>query len=409
MKLLFNIENILKNEKMNEFITSYGISFTEFRELCKETGAIISGSVSLYLYLKQQGLEPGFEPNNINIWVTNKALNKTDTLRIYEYSNCFISFLEMYGYINMNSLSYTDEKHHNNIDSGRGNITICLEHLDNKHKIYITIINALSAHDYVMNTGLLNICSIIWNAEYDSLFHANSISINKKQMYINRDFRRSFDSLTINEKDFISKYKNRGFEFTNNPDIIGINFDHRIISRKSELHNQNIFDLFDYEEFSIAEYIRLSKENIIIKTGEQYSGFNRFVFIDYLQSKDVILDGLGNVCSTPLNQTIHSMYIDLFKNREYSIYELQPYYTVFIEGVKQQTYSLHSILCYSANSFENKQCLKEALPPILKKKPIEPYEDFGSNIEENMLSSYNIQTDLYTNNRSLTDFIIRNL
>ena len=54
---------------MEEFLDSYELPFHAFRTLVTENNALVAGSAALALYLKQEGVDPGFEPNDLDIWV----------------------------------------------------------------------------------------------------------------------------------------------------------------------------------------------------------------------------------------------------------------------------------------------------------------------------------------------------
>ena len=61
---------------MEALITSYGINFQDFQAFfntttCPNIGlrAIVAGSFALHGYLKQEGIHPGFMPNDIDVFM----------------------------------------------------------------------------------------------------------------------------------------------------------------------------------------------------------------------------------------------------------------------------------------------------------------------------------------------------
>ena len=54
---------------MEHFLVSYGLDMGRFQELLNETNALVAGSAPLALYLQQHGIEPGFEPCDLDIWI----------------------------------------------------------------------------------------------------------------------------------------------------------------------------------------------------------------------------------------------------------------------------------------------------------------------------------------------------
>jgi len=54
---------------MNAFATSYGLPFAEFRTLLQDTRYLVAGSSALANYLAQEGQDPGFTPNDMDVWI----------------------------------------------------------------------------------------------------------------------------------------------------------------------------------------------------------------------------------------------------------------------------------------------------------------------------------------------------
>lgn len=62
---------------MDELITSFGIDFDKLHEILKNDQSIIVGGAPLACLLKQHGVDPGFEPRSINIFMpTGIAISK---------------------------------------------------------------------------------------------------------------------------------------------------------------------------------------------------------------------------------------------------------------------------------------------------------------------------------------------
>ena len=88
---------------MESFITSYGIHFPDFQNIINDTGALVAGSSALALYLGQEEIDPGFKPNDVDIWLSSddecncnscRKGNKNPELNI----NKLIDFLAEFGF-----------------------------------------------------------------------------------------------------------------------------------------------------------------------------------------------------------------------------------------------------------------------------------------------------------------------
>ena len=63
---------------MESFLTEYHIDFLPFQALLRETPSLIAGSSALALYLKSNGIDPGYEPGDIDIWIERELKNVTN-------------------------------------------------------------------------------------------------------------------------------------------------------------------------------------------------------------------------------------------------------------------------------------------------------------------------------------------
>ena len=82
---------------MEEFITSYGLPFHDFQELLKRINGLVTGSAALAMYLKQEGIDPGFVPNDIDIFIQERGISSV--------CNVLVRFLRKYGFRPMGILN----------------------------------------------------------------------------------------------------------------------------------------------------------------------------------------------------------------------------------------------------------------------------------------------------------------
>ncbi|NDB85682.1 MAG: hypothetical protein EB127_23720, partial [Alphaproteobacteria bacterium] len=85
---------------MESLLTSYALPFEGFRTLVTQQNALVAGSTALALYLKQEGIDPGFEPNDLDIWVEETHDTWFTSGRVNQLANStiFTLFLVKHGY-----------------------------------------------------------------------------------------------------------------------------------------------------------------------------------------------------------------------------------------------------------------------------------------------------------------------
>jgi hypothetical protein len=68
------------------------LHYNNFFEIINKENYLVSGSTALYFYLKQEGIEPEFKPNDLNIF-TNSSIEELRTfLEYYDYKNKEIEY-----------------------------------------------------------------------------------------------------------------------------------------------------------------------------------------------------------------------------------------------------------------------------------------------------------------------------
>jgi hypothetical protein len=186
---------------MEELITSYGLPFHDFQKLLKRIDGVVTGSAALAMYLKQEGIDSGFVPNDIDIFIQERGESSvcselTQFLRKYGFKKSDKFDVEEGGrsyYPELNDIltvdSYTNE-------AGKEIQIICL--VDTM---------AERIEDYICTQFDLSICATWWDSER---FHTLNPSLTKRKMMYRID--KPLVLLIDSKLDTrIEKYLLRGF------------------------------------------------------------------------------------------------------------------------------------------------------------------------------------------------------
>jgi hypothetical protein len=352
---------------MKEYIEGCGIKYDEFRYMLRRENMFVAGSAALSLYLKQEGIESGFEPNDLDIFVysTSQVKDIIDTLMTkYQFT------------IQKYITSASSEEYYDNMAL----IDSVVNYKNSSGKIiqFIFIIQSDILH-YIMSQFDMTCCRTWWHA-YKEVFTTSDPGLtNKKKVFLvgpysNKSVFEIENSKTITR---IDKYKERGFIFVERKCPCIDKSDKRAFSDNYNWNNLTIEDIISLDNKPVKEYLEESSWNIVIKCGDNMYGFHRKTLMKMMDSKksyNTILH--KDICDTPFNQSILLSQLDFFKWSDYSIYELVYKYSVTNEYIKVK--SLHDIKCYTVEGFEKGECIHHALapinpknPPTILKKPVE--------------------------------------
>jgi hypothetical protein len=118
--------------------------------------------------------------------------------------------------------------------------------------------------------------------------------------------------------------------------------------------NISVYDLVSLEDIPLADFLVKSPSNMVIKSREQYYGFDRAVLIDYMEAKRVFInDWFGYILETPYRQYISDVDMRIVYEEHFRIFELYGETSVpFRDGMAS---------IYNVRSFGVVQCLDAML------------------------------------------------
>lgn len=118
--------------------------------------------------------------------------------------------------------------------------------------------------------------------------------------------------------------------------------------------NISVYDLISLEDIPLVDFILKSPSNIVLKSREQYYGFDRSVLVDYMDGKRVFInDWFGYILETPFRQYLSDVDMRLVCEDRFRIFELYDETSVpFRDG---------AVSIYNVRPFGVVQCLDAML------------------------------------------------
>lgn len=341
---------------MDALISSYGINFQAFQLTLVSLSAVVAGSSALAAYLKQEGIEPGYEPNDIDIFVPGHMEHVRD-LRGHTVAGQFVikslktmkDFLAHYG--------FTENDKFGTIDSPTnpyyGSLTKIEKIISftnpNGKEIQVIVIDTYRIVEHISKDFDLSAC-ITWYDAHNNCFKTmDSDNTKRKEMYY--VCLGDTEELQMKNKVRAEKYIRRGFKLIEKPCPFVDTMDPRDQLSHTKFDNIDVMDIFTLDEMPIREYLQMSTWNIVLKAGETYYAFERKTLMDYMKKKSTNLGRIGTVYETPFNQCIMSDALQQLLYADYSIYEFNSAYSVPTYGGRVK--SLFNISCYSINDWIN--------------------------------------------------------
>ncbi len=337
---------------MNALISSYGIDFHAFQLTLSSVYGVVAGSSALAAYLKQEGIEPGYEPNDIDIFVPGGMQQARDERGrpvagqyVIKSLQTMKNFLAPYGFTENDKFGPIDGPIEPNTYSESLNMIQKVTSFTNPagKEIQVIVINSYNLIDHISKDFDISACISWYDVSSNTFKTFDPDSTKRKEMY----FMRVSENDEIHEKNKmrVQKYAMRGFKLIDKPCPFIDARDPRDLLSDKKLDGIEVTDIFTLDESTMREYLQKTAWNIIIKAGETYYGFNRKALMDYLNTKPVNIYRIGKFYMTPFNQCITLEAFNKLRYADYSIYELKSAYSVPSYGGRIQ--SLFHLHCYS--------------------------------------------------------------
>ena len=301
---------------MESLLTSYALPFEGFRTLVTQQNALVAGSTALALYLKQEGIDPGFEPNDLDIWVEETHDTWFTSGRVNQLANStiFTLFLVKHGYDLTTKFDSTINEHYYNTMPNIKHIF----HFIHPHgkKVQLICVRDENMVDYIYNHFDITICMSWWDS-IENVFRTPYPEITR---------RKEFDILPAFTKEErtlarVEKYKTRGFTIRE-PLCPAL----RVVDpheQMEELAHMNAFDVFAYDDVNAAEFLRQSSHHVLLHVGDQFHAYHRKPLCTYLKEHIREHSEYGKVCELPHKQQLPHSILQLLPYSDYSIISLK--------------------------------------------------------------------------------------
>ena len=307
-------------------------NFTSFLD----SNTIIAGSFALASYFAQEEIEIGFEPNDIDIFVSTEKFGGIDN-----FIDEITVFMAVYDY-SPREEGWAGGDYDIGTEIKR---VVSFKNRAINKKIQIIVVETLNLTEYIKTFFDLSVCATWWNSKeyrFETLDPEHTL---RKEMY-------TLDLwIDIVKDSRIQKYTDRGFTSIRKPCQVISDRDLRLDLDNDKFNEIIVHNIFTLEESPIRDFLRESRWNIILKAGEQYYGFDRSELMRYMATKRTYVRRIDDeVYETPFKQCITTEAFMYLGYGDYTIYELDSTITVTVHGTIK---SLFHLVCYSVRQWVN--------------------------------------------------------
>ena len=328
---------------------------------------LVAGSSALAEYLKQEGIDPGFQPNDLDIFIEGfielardrngwEIVGKHMIRSLDKMKN----FLAKYGFTENDKFGTIDAPTKGYYSSlAKIQKVTSFTNKDGK-EIQVIVIDSPKLLAHITQDFDLSCCISWWDAHNNTFKTMNPETTKRKEMYIVKEVET--EEQIEKTKLRLQKYAARGFKLIDKPCPFIDTRDPRDLLSDKKFEGIEVTDIFTLDELSIREHLQRSDWNIIIKSGEAYYAFERKALMDYMKSKTKNIGRIGSVCETPFNQCVTLEAYNKLIYADYSIYELKNAYSVPTYGGRVK--SLFHLHCYSVRQWvEGGKGVSIIMPP----------------------------------------------
>jgi len=322
---------------MESFLNSYHLEFTVMQELLIHTGSLVAGSAALALYLEQEGMEPGFEPANLNIF-----LEADDDDRIATY-------LSEAGYVEVE-----DPTVYQNIQRVQFFV-----HSAQEREIHLIYCGG-EPLQYIQHDFDLSCCCTWWNAAVDQFVTVHpELTKQKRMFYKDHRVAHAYENGRCTEVHVarLALYQARGFTITERL-IFPIGLEGNdlrelvYLAQPNKLSGQVAFDTWEYEDVDCVTYLRSSPYHILVYAGEKYYAFHRDNLHEYMKEHFRRVNPVGTMYTMPFGQSVTEHAMCMFLYDDYSVYEVENVCSAMSAEYHPVLVSLCRVKCYTVYEWD---------------------------------------------------------
>lgn len=302
---------------MDALLASYGITENTLLPFLRRESVLLAGSAALALYLKQEGMEAGFEPGDLDLWVSGMDLDTEEEL---------VSRLCEAGF-SVSRVAKEVDLYMERITRIQQVLTLTsVPPLSPPKKIQVIRVASEDLKDYVVNHFDWSVCMTWWCLESERFTTIYPRLTREKKMFLNQTLLSQVHSVRTKERQ--EKYVQRGFEVVEAPPPSCPFWDVPDGRSEEDLvawEGVSAFDVLAYEDVSAIDHLRGGEWNILLGCGDAWYAFERRALIGYMRDhRHIHLVDCGRVTlyETPFRQYVGHDGWDSLAYSDDSVYRL---------------------------------------------------------------------------------------
>ena len=344
---------------MNRHLLSYRLDPPAFHAMMEETDTVFSGSGALALYLEQEGMNPGFVPNDMDLW-----LDGTDLYQAEEDVDRWIALFARSGYELARETREMDAYMEHLTRIQRVVTMECRTGYGHQKKTIQLIVVRLkegdSLYDYIANYFDLSACMTWWGQEERRFYTIYPHLTRAKQFFFRRNFLSMMYQVRLTER--LQKYEGRGFTVVEEPPPFWDQPDERKEADLLSWEGVQAFDVWRYEDVNAREHLQGGDQKILMGCGGTWQAYDRKELVKYMEGRG-IEQGEGWY-DTPYRQTV---IYDAWESLRYSDYSIYQLVNPEVRGIR----TVYAVEAYSARAW----CMGEPLVLIGKESALPQEEE----------------------------------
>lgn len=352
---------------MDALLTHYSLESEPFLQLLARPNVLLTGSSALSLYLQENGVEPGFEPNDIDIYVAMPHAVQNGTFMSF-LQNADLGVLFRYlltrGY---NSIANGSEEIKEYDELPERAITLTLARED--RRIQLVALRCENLVEYLCANSDLSACMTWWNAAQGRCENAYP------EWTLRRAMRRMNYGPQIHpvHQARIEKYEARGFVLESEPSAIQC-LDPRL--EVGALEGCQAYDVIGLEHVDAADWLRASPWNILVRVLDAFQAFDRRALYRCMADKSTTIPHYTTVYDTPHHQSLCEEALDYLLYGDWSVYELHHAHTITYGYANDRQKSVYQLICSTVHQYVMGES-GVALQPMPYRSPqsIRPMDD----------------------------------
>jgi len=343
---------------MEAFLQTYHIPFTPFHDLLKTTNSLIAGSAPLALYLQQEGMDPAFIPNDLDIFIQDTHCLFVENGHLNQKSAMlrFSTFLFQHGY-SLTTKFESDREYYSSLQQIKQILSFL--HPSGK-EIQLIVLIVADLLQYIHAHFDLSVCCTWYNARANR-FETSDEGVVKREMSV----PTGVDPYNEMVHRRIQKYVSRGFTLVL-PSAIHCRDTRLTLGRPGcPLIGVKAYDMMELEEVDAVGYLSDSRKHMVVKSGAQFYAFHRDTLHECMMSRRVTVpcsSGAFEAYETPFNQTITHHAHTCLPYEDFSVYELIFAYNAPIRiGLQKAIFTMNA---YTVEGWKNKMVGAIFAPPV---------------------------------------------